>query len=411
MKTLLISLVSDQTLPNVQLIKELKGRVTNYLFISTEAMEKKGCRKWIERACNLNQLQILEHKIVNQFSFDDINRKLDEIDFSSFQQIIVNLTGGTKIITLSAYEYFKQLGADIYYVTGNGKEYIKIFPGRNRITKYFDQKITIKDYLSAYGFEPRQTDSSGISADYTEYIYERFLENGFLDHFNALIQLRKKRTSGIKDLSKASAEVHDFLSFIKFAPLSDNTLTSLEIKYLTGEWLEEFIGHKIKQELNLSDEELMIGVVLNKETPTQQVNSVSDFLGNESNKSPDNEIDVMFIYNNKFFTVECKTSIINIIESVDNQDGSKKIKEQNILGETSYKADYLKNRFGLFAQSRILTLTDFYQYVNAPEKEGERNNRKNNMEDLINRCNLSNIKLIDKKMVVNNINSLSSIII
>ena len=45
MKTILVSLISDQTIPNVQFIKE--KIVDEYLFISSEAMEKKGILNWI----------------------------------------------------------------------------------------------------------------------------------------------------------------------------------------------------------------------------------------------------------------------------------------------------------------------------------------------------------------------------
>lgn len=42
-KTILISLISDQTLPNIQLIKEVKviNNDCDYLMITTESMEKK----------------------------------------------------------------------------------------------------------------------------------------------------------------------------------------------------------------------------------------------------------------------------------------------------------------------------------------------------------------------------------
>ena len=33
-KTLLVSLISDQTIPNVQLVQEFKETVTHYLFIT-----------------------------------------------------------------------------------------------------------------------------------------------------------------------------------------------------------------------------------------------------------------------------------------------------------------------------------------------------------------------------------------
>lgn len=63
MKTLLISLVSDQTLPNVQLIKEFKKEVTDYLFISTEKMEKRDADYGLVR-----QLQLMM-RVVECFTF------------------------------------------------------------------------------------------------------------------------------------------------------------------------------------------------------------------------------------------------------------------------------------------------------------------------------------------------------
>src|SRR5690554_7453771 len=169
MKTLLISLVSDQTLPNVQLIKEMKSEVTEYLFISTEKMEKKGCRRWIEKAAALDKdNSSLNHIVVKEFSFDDIVEKLDKFDFSSFNKLILNLTGGTKVLTLAAHDYFKQLGADVYYVTGYENEYIKIFPGRFKQVNHFSSKITIAEYLYAYGFTFEESKKSEIDETFTK---------------------------------------------------------------------------------------------------------------------------------------------------------------------------------------------------------------------------------------------------
>ena len=46
-KQLIISLVSDQTIPNVQIIKEFGSPQTDYMLILTEKMEHKGTAKWI----------------------------------------------------------------------------------------------------------------------------------------------------------------------------------------------------------------------------------------------------------------------------------------------------------------------------------------------------------------------------
>ena len=74
-------------------------------------------------------------------------------------------------------------------------------------------------------------------------------------------------------------------------------------------------------------------------------------------------------------------------------------KPYNILGETIYKSDSLARRFGLFANTTILTMADFVEYC-ASEDLGEHKNKIREMEEIINRANLSNIKLIDKKMLM-----------
>lgn len=413
MKTLLISLVSDQTLPNVQLVKELKKEVTDYLFISTEKMEKKGCRRWIEKSAALDEDNSkLFHIVVKEFSFDDIGEKLDEFDFSAYDKLILNLTGGTKVLTLAAHDYFKQLGAEVFYVTGFNNEFIKIFPGRFKQINRFSSKINIADYLYAYGFDFELSEKSNIDEHYTDHLFNKYLENNFAEYSEELNFLRLKRKTGINSLSKAMPKLSSFLDYIDFKPIETDKLSSNETKYLTGEWLEEYVGNKIKNELGLSDEELFVGVTLNKELSQQQSNNVQELLGEGallSDISPDNEIDVMFVYNNKFYTIECKTSIINLVANGMNADGTQKFKPSNILGETIYKADYLKNRFGLFAKSVILTLTSFNQYVTEPVSQGDRNSRAKSLEDLINRCNLSNITLIDKNRLCCT-NHLSSLI-
>ncbi|OJV38778.1 MAG: hypothetical protein BGO29_14150 [Bacteroidales bacterium 36-12] len=412
MKTLLVSLISDQTLPNVQLIKEFKDEVDEYFFISTDRMEEKGCRKWIKKASLIDKPT---HKIeVKEFSFDNINDQLDSFDFASYDRIIVNLTGGTKVMTLAAEDYFKQLGAEIFYITGINSEYIKVFPGRKKEVKVFTHSITLNEYLEAHGFTYYYTDISGIPLEYTINLYHKFNKDGFKDYHVALNTLRTHRSRGIKDLSKTEGEIITFIKHIDYTPQEANKLSPTEVKYLTGDWFEEYIGLIIKEQLSLDENTLQIGVVLNKEQPQIKKNSVNKIIGNEEfikGGEPDNEIDIMFTYNNKFYTIECKTSIINYINTgVKDENGNDKFKEQNILGDTIYKADYLKNRFGLHVQSNIVTLTHIQNYIENSSNLGVQKNKTRSMEDLINRCNLSNIKLIDKSMLEHT-TSLSNLII
>lgn len=399
-KTLLVSLVSDQTIPNVQLIKEFNESVTEYLFITTIGMEKKGTRKWIEKACDVEG-EILK---VDEYSFADISEKLQQYDFDKFNKVIVNLTGGTKVMTMVAEDFFKNIGADIYYVTGKNNEYIRVFPKRNNSVFTFKQRLSVSDYLTAYGFTFPEPKSAMFSIEVAKPIVELYSSDEKIQANIEAIrfinkQRNKKKGVEIKDFYK----VESFLNEISFSA-QDSQLTADEVKYLSGEWLEEYVGLIIKKELNLSDEEIYIGTDINKEIGNgREKNDGRMMLGNNAdlkNADSKNEMDVMFMYEGKFYSVECKSSII-AYKTIIGKDGNPEEKPYNILGETIYKSDSLKSKFGLFPQTAILTLTDFQKYWSDIQDKGLRNNRMREMEEFINRANLSNIKLVDRNMLQN----------
>lgn len=395
MKTLLVSLVSDQTIPNVQLIKEFPY-ISDYLFVTTIGMEKKGVRKWIVKTCGLENTREIS---VDEFSFEDITNKLDEQNFELYDKIIVNITGGTKIMTLAAYEFFKQAGVQsIYYITGKDDECLKLFPKSKIKKNVLQNKVTINEYLNAYGFEVKNAEKCSISFDQTERIFNSFCEMDIYKEFQEAYKfLFSKRGKSVK--KDEYIIVEELLNGIGYTPVVSNSLNKAEVKYLTGDWFEEYIGNRIKNELNLDDSQLLIGSEIFKEIPLKSKNNISFLLNSDDTQkdSSGNEIDVMFVYQNQFYSIECKTSIIDI-RQIPKIDGTISDKEVNILGETIYKSDSLKNRFGLFAKTTIITLTDFKKYIHD-EHVGEMNNKIRQMKELIGRANLSNIKLVDKSML------------
>lgn len=365
-KILLVSLVSDQTIPNVQLINELKDTIDNYLFISTRGMELKGVRNWIIEACELEPEKLLPHIEVNQFSFDDIEQKLDQIDFDDYFKVIVNLTGGTKVMTLASFDYFKEIGADIFYLTGSDDELIKLAPGRKKKSEKLDSKVDVVQYLKAYGFTIKETTPSSITTDYTEILFSYFVNGAFLPYKEVLNSLRKHRKKGVK-FSKID-QLENFLSAIEFPISVPGELTELETKYLTGEWFEENIAYKIQKELELSNNEIKTGLVISKR--------------NKNGEMVPNEMDVVFTWKNKIYTIECKTSIF--YEELQS-DG--KIKMKSLLGETLYKSDSLRQGFGLYVSTFIFVLDDIEE-------------QKTILKDHLERAELFHIKIADKSQIV-----------
>jgi len=364
-KTLLVSLVSDQTIPNVQLINELKETVDNYLFISTKGMEQKGVRNWIIEACDLQPEKLLPYVEVKQFSFDDIEQKLDLIDFDEYLKVIVNLTGGTKVMTLASFDYFKEIGADIFYLTGSDDGLIKLAPGRKKRNEKLNSKVDVVQYLKAYGFTITETTPSSVNSDYTERLFNYFVEGILIPFKEVLNSLRKFRKKGTKIIKIDLLE--NFLTAIEFPNSMPGELTELETKYLTGEWFEEYVAHKLQKELELSNSEIKTGLVITK------TNKNGDMVANE--------MDVVFTWKNKIYTIECKTSIFNEEQLPDG-----KIKSKSILGETLYKSDSLRQGFGLYVSTFIFVLDNIDEH-------------KATLKNHLERAELFNIKIIDKASI------------
>ncbi len=399
-KILLVSLVSDQTLPNVQLIKEYKSVKPDYLFVSTQSMERKGVCKWVEKSANITNCPIYKI-VVDEYSQCDIEQKLNSIKYDNYERIIVNITGGTKIMSLAVYDYFvNKSNTEIYYLTGRNDCRL------NMKSPYEELKLSahigIREYLYAYGFDFETTESSGVEFDVTNSIFNHFCNGVFDTYKEELKILREKRKDGLRDCSR----VNEFLNAIGYTPKKQNCLDKLEVKYLTGEWFEEYVGERLKKELELGDGDILIGAQIRKEIADKKdLNPIADFgIKDTSEDYTPNEIDVMFMKNGEFHIIECKTSIINIEQKQKKDKKGKLCFDENnnpiliekpveILGETIYKSDALKTKFGLFAKSYIFTLTDFKEYI------GSDSNKLKKMQGLLNRASLSRIKILDKKLI------------
>ena len=327
MTNLIVTLLSDQTIPNVQFIKEKQNDETVFLFVSTQKMKNKDVQKWIMGVCNILEDKLIPIETVDEFSLDDIETKLNKLDYSQYENIYVNVTGGTKLMSICVTDFFRAKNAEIYYITG--KDCWHIFPVSKRYSAPLKDNITLKDYVESYGFQIRESKLSGIDFDYTSRFFDWFLADRNGKHkeiLNSLRQYRGEKKIIIKDVDGLSG----FLDEIDF-PFSDSQKIHLfksEIKFLTGEWFEEYIYYRLKQELPFKDN-IKTGITLIKD-------------------NIENEFDIVFLWNGILYTVECKTSIIN---------KNKAEEELNILNDTIYKVTAIQKNLGLYSKFSILTLS------------------------------------------------------
>lgn len=351
-RKILVSLVSEQTIPNIELIREFSEDIDALLFITTNSMETRGNRDWILNVVNNDSLEVLDPVIVNPFSFDDIESKLAEV-INDNDEYVVNLTGGTKIMSLAAYDFFKSVSSEMYYLTGRG-QYIKVHPGRTKPVLELKSKISLKNYMMGYGFEILNKAEPLKAFKTSESLLNFFINNMQSEKdLEILNQLRTRRSKNTQIDSIDGLE--DFLNRIDFKEASAGKLTRYESRYLTGDWFEEYLYFFLQEYLNIDEKEIGLGWSVRK----------SD--------SP-NEFDVLVMRNNKLYLFECKTSIY-----LDSE------KKRTFIGDTIYKSDSLRNKLGLFAQTIVFTLSD----LDVPQ-----------LESHIDRANASRVVLIGKSDIV-----------
>jgi hypothetical protein len=325
MANLLVTLLSEQTIPNVQFIKYIrenkcKDTQANYLFISTSEMEKKCVGEWIRKVCEITDFQTI---CVDKSNIQDIENKLTDFNYDRFEQIFVNVTGGTKIMSLAVSDFFKtKSNARIYYI--DGKKCYLNFPAKYRYSADLADNISLKDYVESYGFTISEGSQSLIPYEYTKEFIRSFLE--FSDVEKQIIEeIRKNYRNKNLNIDQISG-LSNFLCKIQF-PISDTNKKKLnrkETKYLTGDWFEEWVYFKLEEEKIIAAENLKTGMHLVKH-------------------GVDNEFDIIFLHKGTLHTIECKTSILNGI--------------MNILTETIYKSTALQKQLGLFTKTFIFTLS------------------------------------------------------
>lgn len=362
MKTL-VSLISDQQIPNVCLIKELDPELN--LFITTKRMEEKHQSDKIINTLNLRNYEKIE---VNEEDYNDVFKKLSEkVKINSSDQLIINITGGTKIMSLAAFTFGIEKNAEIYYLPIKSDKYLQLNPFKKDSSSIkITVSLTLEEYLNSYSKKDKNSgynyDRPYKSEEEADIMFSLFEKNKLDEELiNRLREYRNKDLI-LDNSNEKHREIFNFIKSlennkIKFPDLPK--LTKRDSKYLTGEWFEEWTYYKIKKFFNLDDKSISLSV---KRKDTQD--------------NPHNEFDVMFLINNELKIIECKTSLKEIKQN--------KEKEYALFEETLYKSASLLKEFGLTAKTCLFTLS------RKPDNEEK-------LKDMKKKSNFFNIKTLFKE--------------
>lgn len=323
---ILVSLVSGQTMPNYFGIKYYKPDKCIYLY--TE--ESKQQMEWLRKSVGLPK-DVFQ---INTYDYEDIQSKCRIIiDTYSEDELILNYTCGTKIMSIAAFEIFSLHRKKTFYVDSENQRILEQESGNNRMYK-LSVSVSIKDYLGMYGQEIKSVDN--LDKSYFELAMQ--ISSKYYQISDLLIHIAKNKKEIIKNkiflkkqivmTSKGKSTQIQIID--KQFVIKDNF--QKVVHFLSGGWLE----YKVEDILKASN--IFDDVMLNLQIDWKN-KSVRD---KEKFK---NELDVFCTLNGSAFIFECKSG--------------------GITQDTIYKFKALKDFMaGRYAKVIIITYYDL-----SPEQQ------------------------------------------
>ncbi len=332
-----IILVSGQMIPNVTPVIDDAIRPNKVILCVSNAMQSRGDS--LQAFFQSKRIETEIFSLGSAYDFSELKNRFLELAarFDDNSQVAVNLTGGTKLMTIAAQFV---LGDDFscFYVVPDEDNIVMLNtePGE----KYeLRNRLNLTDYFAIHGYRvenlvkqktvSEQDDRlfKNLLNDYDKYRDSLGLLNYLADQAEKAYSLKIRYEIAEKDwdimqlfMDHGAIKYYDD-KMIEFANSSSR-------KFCKGLWLEMATYQAIKmvdQELSLQDFACSIEIT--------------------SSSGIKNEIDAAFLYNNNLYIIECKTATMTA-------------KGSDVL----YKLDTIKSYAGMLTRSIVVTFKPLSGY-------------------------------------------------
>lgn len=314
-------------------LQQPKQKLEKVIMLATPSMAKNA--QWFKEAL-LNKVSVEVVPLQSDLDINEIYDVLLNILPEYEGKVIVNITGGTKLMAVSTYSVCASLGVPFFYsdLQSFKQYYFEEFPlklERPHSVETIGQEIMetrsyLDIFLRARGFQPSNIQEwnafSSQEKDYADFIMKQRRHD-----------CKEKLMAGIKLLNKAAAEAYDsqsspeapieltdevnwFLDEITkynwvkyekkpYAKTGKLKFANKEISgFLAGRWFEQYCAQVIR-ELGLN---------------------IKIFHGEVDKEGRRNELDVIFLYKGKIHLIEVKTANLK-----NNQKGQDVLHKLNSL--------------------------------------------------------------------------------
>ncbi len=295
MSKTIVCIVEEEVIMNYLFVKELYERGDKVLFITQQRyLPQVEHYRLLFSYIPATHLQCIALAKDGDEDLWDIICRTVRAGLSHDEQYYVNLSGGTRLMSIAVQQVFEAFGAQFFFmpIDRNIIVHSQIDNNNNNdddIISEISHQVTIAEYLKVNNVSCR-TNEATQSEELAQHIYTVFTGNHLsgrdYDLLEDLRDLRNKKRVSLTEI----AGLGQLVKLLCIESATAGELSSKEVQYITGGWFEEYIYYAIKRELNPTD--VAIGVSVQR----------------PGSEYP-NDLDVVFTYKNRLFAIECKTGV------------------------------------------------------------------------------------------------------
>ncbi len=146
MKTHLV-LISDQAVPNFTPILDERFKPDEVVMLVTDSMQARS--EALEKIYKPRGVKVSRWSISDPWDIEHIHQRIEALLKKGYQNIMLNATGGTKPMSIAAYEVFRENNLQIFYIHPQLDRLIWMHPKRPAVD--LADRIKLKEYLMSYG--------------------------------------------------------------------------------------------------------------------------------------------------------------------------------------------------------------------------------------------------------------------
>ena len=341
-----VILVSAQAVPNLTPLLDDAIKPTRVIMVVSPDMQIRA--DWLESVIRPKGIKTERWHIPDPWDIAQIRDViLESFNPDENPSIALNATGGTKPMSIAAYEVFRAFQQPIFYIHPQKDLLVWMYPEQQPIHKLAD-RIKLKDFLRAHGAtEINRGPHYGVKEELRE-LTQILIANTQL-FASALSILNAYAANAAATLQITIDNKHQrYRELFELIDLFINqqlvTLTGNQLRfkdeaarfYINGGWLEEHV----------------YGLCLNlkKDYGIQDIARSLEVERSFKKQPVSNEMDVVFLKNNTLYLIECKTHYDK------NQTNSKNT-------QALYKLDSLKELMGgLQAKTMLVNFNPLNDY-------------------------------------------------